>query len=381
MASTGERLAAALAGRDLPPPGWGPARLVVAAVALLLHLTALAALAGGAWLVARDFPSFTILPGVVLLAFGVLLLPRPESLPRYSTRLDRTRAPHLFAFVAAVAGAAGVPVPHLIVVDDTFDADGGTTGLRRRRYLRLGLPLLAVLDAGQCTALVAHQLAHTTTGNPLRTGLTGSADRSLTALMALFEPGPDTALRALQDPAIVKAGMGTPPRAANGNVADVWYAELLIRPVLAALRGLAAAGRRLLLTLAAPDVHRAEYRADAVAAGVAGTAATLELLDVLALRETVLTVLRRHIRAAADDRPDPPAWRTLAADARRHSAAALPALRAASPFADHPPLEYRTRLLRSRPAVAPMPEPPDPAGVDADLAEQYRRMVRDLRFG
>ncbi|WP_433089421.1 hypothetical protein ACQP1P_23325 [Dactylosporangium sp. CA-052675] len=375
-----ERLAAQLAGHVPGPPGWGPARVVVTLMAILIQLAAFAALGCGAWLVVRDFPSITVLPGVVLLAFGALLLPRPAGLPRYSTRLDRADAPHLHAFVAGVAAAVGTRCPRIIVVDDSFEADGGTTGLLRRRYLRIGVPLFAVLTPLQRTALVAHQLAHFTNGDPLRSGPAGSVDRSLTALVALFEPRRDTSVRALQDPAILgaMAGAGGGPMR-SGSVGSVWYAELVLSPVIAVLRWVAAGGRLLFASAARADVHRAEYRADAEAARVAGSAATLAMLDTLGLREPMVTVLRRHIRQAGDDRPDLTAWRALGDGVRAHAPAEPPL--STSPFAGHPPLALRARLVRSRPALEPALPDAAGAGVDADLATEYRRLARDLRYG
>ncbi|MEU7866567.1 M48 family metallopeptidase [Dactylosporangium sp. NPDC049140] len=373
-----DQLAAELAGHAAAPPGWSLARVVVTLAAALIQLTALAALGFGAWLCVRHFPSAGLLPGVVLLAFGAVLLPRPAGLSRYATRLDRAAAPHLFAFVDGIAAAVGVSSPRLIVLDDRFDADGGTTGLLRRRYLRLGVPLFAVLDPAQRAALVAHQLAHLTDGDPLRTGIAGSVDRSLTALVTLFEPRPETAIRPMQDPAIIKAiasaGGGARLSAA---AADVWYAELLLRPVIAVLRWISAGGRLLVVGLARSDVHRAEYFADAEAARIAGTAAMRAVLDTLAQREAVLTVLRRHVRAGDDQHPDVAAWPELARQVRAHATGERPD--STSPLAGHPPIVHRVRLLESRPEVAVAEAGQD--GVDADLATEYRRLARDLRYG
>jgi Zn-dependent protease with chaperone function len=369
------------AGRTPPRPGWHPARVVVVAAAVLVQIVSVGSLALGAWLCVRHFPSYTLLPGVVLLAFGAVLLPRPPGLPRYTTRLRRRDAPELFAFVDRVAAQVGVPAPGLIVVDDRFAADGATTGVLRRRYLRLGAPLFAVLDAPQRAAVVAHQLAHFDSGDPLRGGPAAAVDRSMTALVTLFEPRPDTALRAMQDPQLVRASLATGGfgRMGGGAVADVWYAEILVRPVMAVLQWLSVLVRLAVVSLARSDVHRAEYRADAVAAEVAGSAAALEAVSMLALGEQMLTVLRRHVRTGRSDRPDPAAWRALARSVLEHDVAQP--LPDASPFADHPPLAYRLRLLRSLPEHPAPPQDDGGDGVDADLATEFRRVARDLRYG
>jgi heat shock protein HtpX len=385
-----EALVTELTGHEPTRPGRSLARAGVTAAAVVIQLVAIGSLAFGAWLSSRNFPGVGLLPGVVLLAFGALLLPRPPGLPRYATRLHPDDAPDLFAFVGRVAQEVGVRCPDLIVVDDRFAADGGTAGLLRRRYLRLGVPLLAALDPRQRAGLVAHQLAHFTNGDPLRGPVVGSVDRSMSALVALFEPRKDTTLRAFQDPAILKAQAGIGGVANTGTtVATVWYAELLLRPITAVLRWASVLGWYLLAVLAKPDVHRAEYHADAVAARVAGADAVLEVFDVLTLRESVLTVLRRHVRAADTDTPAPAQWRTVVRQVLDNAAAQLPQLRAAalpestSPFADHPPLPHRARLLQTQPATEPALRftDADCAAMDTDLADEYRRFARDLRNG
>ncbi|MGI5240948.1 M48 family metalloprotease [Dactylosporangium sp. CA-139066] len=369
------------AGRTPARPGWHLTRAFVVAAAVLVQIVALGSLALGAWLCVRHFPSYTLLPGVALLAFGVVLLPRPPGLPRYATRLHRRDAPHLFAFVDRVAERVGVPAPGLIVVDDRFAADGATTGVLRRRYLRLGAPLLAVLDADQRAAVVAHQLAHFDSGDPLRGGPAAAVDESLSALVLLFEPRPPATMRATNDPQLLRASLATGGFGKLGGVAaDVWYAEVLLRPVLAVLQWLSVLVRLAVVGAARSDVHRAEYRADAVAAEVAGSAAALEAVSLLAAREPVLTVLRRHVRAGGSDRPDPEAWRALARSVLEHGVAE--SAPDASPFAGHPPPAYRMRLLRSLPDhPAPPRDDAGCAGVDAELAGEFRRMARDLRYG
>jgi Zn-dependent protease with chaperone function len=351
-----------------------------------VYLVAAGALAAGVLVSAWHFPGAGLLPGVVLLAFGVLVLPRPPALPRYATRFDRRTAPALFGFVDRVAEAAGAPAPGIVVVDDRWTFDAGVTGLWRRRYLRLGAPLLAALGAQERAALVAHQLGHFRDGDPLRGPLTGAVDGSLAALVTLFEPRPDTALRAWQSEAILKSTVSTGGTAAGPPspvVSSVWYAEMLIRPVFAALRWLAVLGRFAFVASARTDRHRAAYWADALAARVAGTPAALAALELLTLREPAVTVVRSEVRAARSDRPDPAAWRTLARHVREHHAPAGDPAREASPFADHPPIEYRLRLLRDapeQPAEVRFDED-DCTAVDTELTAEYRRFARDLRFG
>src|SRR4029453_8715537 len=106
-------------------------RMAPAAVAGVVQLGAVAALVGGAWLCTVNFPGVALLPGVVLLAFGILTLPRPTPLPRGTVISARSAAPALHALVDRVAAELGVPRPHLIALDDRFAADSGFAGLLR----------------------------------------------------------------------------------------------------------------------------------------------------------------------------------------------------------------------------------------------------------
>src|SRR5689334_4256222 len=111
--------------------GPAPSRLrraATTAVALVVQAGAFATLACGAWLCTVRFPSVALLPGVVLLLFGVLTLPRPPALPRDAVAARRADMPALHALTDRVADALGVPRPHLVVLDDRFAADSGFAG-------------------------------------------------------------------------------------------------------------------------------------------------------------------------------------------------------------------------------------------------------------
>src|SRR5207244_8660082 len=76
-----------------------------------------------------------------------------------------------------------------VVVDETVNAYWQVSGLRRRRVLGLGVPLLAILEPQERVALVAHELAHARNGDVGRTLVVSSALRTLEEIYLTLTPG------------------------------------------------------------------------------------------------------------------------------------------------------------------------------------------------
>src|SRR5690349_6474560 len=140
---------------DVPAGRTRVSSVVVTAAAVVILLVVAAFLVAGVWLCTVDFPRPALFPGRILILLAVEMRPRFGRLPKYATVLTRDEAPALYALVDRVAEAAGAPVPHVICLDeDRFNASSGAYGLRRRRVLRLGLPLWQVLAPEQRVALL-----------------------------------------------------------------------------------------------------------------------------------------------------------------------------------------------------------------------------------
>ncbi|MEV4510060.1 M48 family metallopeptidase [Dactylosporangium sp. NPDC049525] len=369
-------------------------RVATATVAAVVQVTGFATLLTGAWLCTLRFPGIALLPGGVLLAFGVLTLPRPAGLPRDAVPARRAEMPALHAMTDRVAAALGVPRPHVIVLDGRFSADSGVAGLLRRRYLRIGAPLWAVLDPAQRTALVALELARFGAGDPSRAPLTGTVERSLATLVAMFEPGGDKRLHDGRDGDVVKAIAANPGQPIGKDQAYTNLAEDLVRPFTALLQGAFGLVRLGYLTLLQPESFRAALASDARASAVAGAAQVRAVLATRLLAESIVTVLRRDARAgdhAGVVRRDEPeavvaGWPVLAAGVVAKNASAMAercdadVARTASPFAVDPPLGRRIEVLAEAPAALPA-DPEESAATDVELRPMYRRLVRDLRNG
>jgi hypothetical protein len=133
---------ARLAASDGLRPRRSATRAVAVAIALGVVLLWLGLAAAAIALVARagSNPFADVLALVAAILF-VVMRPRAGRMPGDGV-ISRTDAPELHTLVAAVAASLGSRPPDVIVLDATYNASWGTCGVRRRRVLTLGLPLL-----------------------------------------------------------------------------------------------------------------------------------------------------------------------------------------------------------------------------------------------
>jgi Zn-dependent protease with chaperone function len=349
-----------LADGPLRRRAWTTARVATMAVAVCLLLFVAAVAVLGVWLIGYHFPSFAILPGVVLLTVAVALRPRLGRIRDDVHFLDRDEAPELWALVDRVAAAADAPVPHWIGLDGSLNAYTTAVGLRRRRVLCLGVPLWSALDPQERVALVGHELGHFVNGDVRRLPLQQVALRTLGELADLIRPRAESEVGGI-----------------IGMLASVlqWLVQWLLFQLIAGLH-------LLIVWIGLRDTQRAEYLADEIAARAAGSAAAVRLTDVLLIHDALDTVIRREARAQRSGA----AWREAADAARAALAADLPALRQLSRrdevslFASHPPTGLRARMLERRPqqAAAVTLTPQQAERIDNEIAGPVERVRRDL---
>jgi Zn-dependent protease with chaperone function len=224
-------------------------------------------------------------------------------------------------------------------------------GLRRRRTLALGAPLLAVLGPPERVAVVAHEIGHDRNGDARRGLLVGGAVDALAALYDALAPHPDA-------------------RRIDHDVLDA------AAPLARAFQRLVALPVLGLLTLEAQllfrDTRRAEYLADDRAAEVAGTAAVVALHERALLWSTYKLAVQHALHAPNGGALFDRVRAAFAAvppreHARRRAVARLEATRLND---THPPTGLRIALLEGRPARPPaiVLDPARNARLDAELA-------------
>ena len=352
-----ERLARELSGVDqLRPP---PIRLsLIAALAiagLVLAISVGLALLGLRLVVAGG--GFWPIVGIVLLVVAVVGHPRLA--PRPSGVLARESAPELYRLVDELSSRVQAPRVTSIAVNGDWNAASLRYGLRQRHALVLGLPLWRSLAADERVALVTHEIAHGVNGDTSRITPVAVAQGTLLYWAYVLEP----------DQLFPTESFGV--------------AALLALPINLVLLGLSAAMILLAMVLAVLTRHdgqRAEYYADALAASVAGSDATVRVLD----RLLDAGAWDRAVSTTAIARRPFGLWAELDRQRERTPASELERLRRAARrrgtrLGDgHPPLPLRIELLRSRPTVEPTFAIDDVrmAAIDAELEPLAEPLAR-----
>jgi hypothetical protein len=268
------------------PTGPAPAPAFGTVVALYWLVVAAIAVAG-MWLLVGT-PSFWLGNlGVVLIIVALLLRPRFGLRPRKRRRLERTDAPVLFDLLATLAAALDVAVPEDVVLDLGTRITLDTRGLRRHTVLTLGGRFWTTLTPGGRVAVLAHELAHQGVGDPYRGAWARPVLRAAGALVA--------GTQAERTAASIRRSRrrGVPFLAVIGR--------LLLRP----FARVALSVQTLLLRAGRPAHQRAEYLADSRTVSVAGTDATIAVLDRFVLAADVdRLVHHRATRLAIERWPD-----------------------------------------------------------------------------
>jgi heat shock protein HtpX len=327
-----ESVARQVAVEDLRPR-LGAARAAATVVAVGVLLVWLALGAGAVLLLARGAGNpFAYVLALVLGLLFAAMRPRVGKVPRDGV-LTVEHAPALHALVADVAALLGAQTVDVIVMDTSFNAAWGVYGLRRRRVLWLGLPLLVTLDDEELVALIAHELGHEVNGDALRNRTVGAAMSALEALVGALTPHPDEG------------------RYAFGGLAEVTTAlmHVLLAPFVAL--------RWTMFLLLMRESQRAEYLADHLAARVAGTEAEIRTDERLLLGPYLDSIVQRRALDGSDD------GQGLLAELRAAARAVPPHelerrrriadLEDVDLLATHPPTGRRIAVLRRRPPLAP----------------------------
>jgi len=335
--------------------------VIVTVAALVIYAAVAACLAAGIWLCTVRFPSPMLLPGVLLILMAVELRPRFGRLPRHVTVLDPREAPELHRLVAQVAAAVGAPAPRVIcLAEDSFNAWSGTVGLRRRRVLTIGVPLWQALGPQQRVALLGHELGHFVNGDPGRGLLVQPVYLALATVVDLLWP----------------------VRNRFSGLIEM-IAEVLLFTVMAIVRWPLTALWLGLVALGQRGRQLAEYRADVLSARAAGSAASVELFDLLTLGDPVLMLIKRDARAGVA----PAAWHETAAGVLAGARPELGVRRQSNVraevglFASHPPAGMRSRLIERRPAepAAVVLDEATNARIEDELAKPVARCARTLK--
>ncbi|WP_171686999.1 M48 family metalloprotease [Paenibacillus planticolens] len=235
-------------------------RLFTYLVASVIHLFSLFLFISGLLLVVFYYQEIIILLlGCLLLVFSWAARPRFHQLREKP--LTRDAFPALYRVMDDMAKVMGSEKVHGVVINEQFNASYREIGLRRKKIITLGLPLLEILDEKELSALIAHELAHGINGDQNRSYWVGSAFYTLTYWYTVIRPDQ------LWDPGYRVLAF------------FMFFANL----VLLALSQLIHFLLYILCHLFWQDSQRAEYLADQLVTQTASPKATISLLNKLHL--------------------------------------------------------------------------------------------------
>ncbi|SDD04783.1 M48 family metalloprotease [Nocardioides lianchengensis] len=325
--------------RAVPPP----AAIIALALATVVHLSVLTLLAGGVGLVVAGDNLVQRLAGIVLLLPVLLLVRRPHR--DGADEVTPEAAPVLTDLVAEVAGALGTRPPTYLGIDEDTNAYARRSGLRTRTLV-LGAPLWVALGPQARIALLGHELGHFARRDVVHGRYVGTALATLQTWADASSPGEERASNLGHTPIIATVALWPMRMASTGSLRVLGWVN-------------SAASRR------------AELLADLESAVVAGTPATIEVLELMLAADVID---RAANRAAVDPRrPDLAVEiraRVTALDERDHAEALLASGERSGIDRTHPPTGERLRLQRSL--------PPSPGTIVLD-AERVAAIDGELR--
>jgi heat shock protein HtpX len=313
-------------------PRWTLSKVLAFALAALVNALTLALVVVGVWLGAAGWPNVFALFGALLCLLIAWLL-RPRFPKLRVTVASRDEFPVLYKITDEMAKYLGESGAQDIVVGEGFYAAFTQVGWQRRKVMYLGLPLLAILDAQEKVALIAHELAHGVNGDPNRSLVIGAATSALGEWYGILYPD-FSGWRLLGVEAIFL---------------------IPINVLRAALAGLAWLGAFVLTHLLLRDMQRAEYLADALAADVGGSEAMASMLEKHHLHTTFRLTVQRMALGNRDVNFVEELRRNLAQVPAREleRIRRVMQLEDSKLYVTHPPTAYRIRLLKNRPASRP----------------------------
>ena len=272
----------ALVGRSLRRPGWSWARATVIVASVAFYLLVATMVGVGGWLLLHDFPSMTIVLGVLLVGTAAVLAPRFGRIgaSRRASLPARRRPRCMRSFIGSPQPSVR-RLPMRSSSGREFGAHSGSVGMRRQRVLWLRLALFGALPPQQRVALVAHQLGHFVNGDVRRLGLTQPALTTLGKLSGVFA-GPISGWRTpLSDAMTARAPYSLAAMEVVSARRSSGLFERLIGFVFQVLSAGFAAVHMVATAATLRDSQRAQYLADQRTAQVAGTASTAAFLNVL----------------------------------------------------------------------------------------------------
>ena len=328
-------------------------------------LTPFLMIAAGIWIFTLDFPNILfIILGVVTVASGWMLIPpRTRNLEK---TYNREELPALFGFFDTISDALGaVRIDGIRITDELngYYYEVGT-GQNKERIIGVGLILWDSLTPAQRISFAAHEVAHQVNADPARTRLYHMAMFTLEKWFLLLSPA---RLIKFEDSAAIgetlfEMAMAIP----RFGIELIWVG---------------------MERLSFVSHQRAEYLADAMAAGISGVTPATELLEKLSLYPLLQKELRglypNGKQSGTDVMMQLAHSITDAPDVARDGILDTMRKEGISVDATHPPTAFRIAFLslieQDEPAVKP--DQVDFSAIESELAPLREKIGVELLGG
>jgi Zn-dependent protease with chaperone function len=272
-----------------------------------------------------------VLSGLALVLMCLVARPTFAQAPYHL--LSRSEYPALHRLSDLIAQRMGSPAVDGIAISADFSANYRIAGWRRRRYIELGSPLLAILSPRERVAVLAHELSHGANGDPLRGFLLHGSVHTLASWASVIRP---TQIGATDD------GLSKSPLGSQASIMAIPFQLLMLAASEVIFWAMGA-----LHLLALRQSQRAEYLADLSAATVAGSKEMRSALEKTYLQEVVDGAMKSYVR----ERSTGPIEATLLAAVQSLTDEDLDRYRSESRASDwqvdstHPPTAMRVDML------------------------------------
>jgi len=201
---------------------------------------------------------------------GIAWILRPRVIEKSKTKaLDPAAYPKLYEFLNQIAQKLGTHIDQ-IIIDEAYNASFTQVGWRRINTITIGLPLWEALTKEERTALIAHEIGHAVNGDFGRTFVVATAINSLFEWHKLLQP-----VKIFNYREGLAGLIKIPLNLIGAGVAKIVWGIILV-----------------MIYLLYDEKQRAEYLADRLAATLAGSEASMHLLQKLLFANSLDLVIQ-----------------------------------------------------------------------------------------
>ena len=156
-----------LKNKRIEKSGFSFTNILIVSFAIAIQMLVLCLFLLGLYLIIFNFSNILMLIlGIGLLGMTWLSRPRFQSVP--PNNITKENFPEVHKLVKKVSDALEIAPPDFIVIDAGFNAGISTVGIFQKKAIFIGFSLFTILDAEEKIALISHELAHFSNGDPLR---------------------------------------------------------------------------------------------------------------------------------------------------------------------------------------------------------------------